>query len=166
MRKILIYFLLPAFVVMQLFQPDRNTSTDNFPADIGNIHAMPDSIENTVTKICYDCHSNNSNYPWFTNIQPIGWYVQNKINKGKSNLNFAEFGKYDTAFQIKKLDRIKEMISSKTMPPNSYKWYNKAADISDAQRKGIIDWAMQLKSNLEKKPAKVVKDTSSAYSTK
>ncbi len=160
MKKFLLYFLLPAFVVLQIFQPERNTSIENFVTDIGNTHKMPDSIENIITSICYDCHSNNTEYPWFTNIQPIGWYVNNKVTHGKKNLNFSEFGKLTIELQAKKLDQVSEALTQKNMPPNSYMRYNKAANLTDAQRKMLSDWAIQLKAKIL-----FLKDTSGTKSS-
>ncbi|MCU0322838.1 MAG: heme-binding domain-containing protein, partial [Chitinophagaceae bacterium] len=128
MAKKAFYFFIVVLAVMQLFQPDRNTSSENLKSELTNQHKLPDSIENLLNTICYDCHSNNTDYPIFINIQPFGWYMQSKVVKGKKHLNFSEFGNYTTTEAIKKLDEIDEAMKNNRMPLQAYRWYNKEAN--------------------------------------
>ncbi|HMZ45638.1 MAG TPA: heme-binding domain-containing protein [Chitinophagaceae bacterium] len=144
MAKKIFYSFLAIIAVLQLFQPDRNISTENFKVELANHYSVPDSIESLLNTVCYDCHSNNTDYPWFVNIQPIGWYLQGKINKGKSKLNFSEFGSLFKEKAIEKLENIEEVMKKNTMPLTSYKWYNKNADLTIEQREMISKWAINL----------------------
>ena len=69
---------------------------------------------------CYDCHSNNTRYPWYVNIQPMGWVMARHIKKGKENLNFSEFGTYSKRKQANKLRAIATSIKDGSMPLSSY----------------------------------------------
>ena len=84
MAKKIFYFLLVLFAIIQLFQPDRNNSTENLKSELTNLYKLPDSIENLLSTTCYDCHSNNTDYPFVINIQPFGWYMESKVTKVKS----------------------------------------------------------------------------------
>lgn len=134
---------------MQVFQPSRNTSSDILKSDIVSLYEVPDSVEVLLLNTCYDCHSNNSEYPWFTNIQPIAWFVKNNIDNGKSKLNFSNFGNYENKTAIKKLTKISEVMRQGKMPIDSYKWYNKKAELTSMERNLILNWANNLKDSLE-----------------
>ena len=55
---------------------------------------MPDSVKVILQNACYDCHSNNTRYPWYVNIQPVGWWMSGHIADARDGLNFSEFGGY------------------------------------------------------------------------
>lgn len=149
MRRIL-FLLILIFLIIQVFQPRRNTATDILKSDIVNLYDLPDSVEVLLMNTCFDCHSNNSEYPWFTNIQPIAWFVKNNIDNGKTNLNFSNFGNYDNKTAIKKLTKISEVMRQSKMPLDSYKWYNKKAELTSIERNLISNWAISLKDSLER----------------
>ena len=148
MLKTIFFGLLMVFIIMQLFQPDRNTSSENYTSDVANHYQVPDSIESLLTKNCYDCHSNNTDYPWFINVQPVGWYMQAKVERGKTHLNFSEFALLTKEAAIKKLTEIEDVMNTNRMPLKAYKWYNPSADLNQQQRTAIINWASQLKQQL------------------
>ncbi len=150
MAKKIFYTFLALIAILQLFQPDRNLSVENYSTDIANHYTIPDSIETLLNTVCYDCHSNNTDYPWFINIQPLGWYIQGKINKGKSELNFSEFGSLFKDKAIEKLNDIEEVMKKNTMPLPSYKWFNKKADLTIEQREIISNWAKNLSTQIAK----------------
>lgn len=148
--KKIFYSFLAIIAVLQLFQPDRNLSVENYSTDIANHYVVPDSVEALINTVCYDCHSNNTDYPWFMNIQPLGWYIQGKINKGKSELNFSEFGTLFKDKAIEKLEDIEEVMKKNKMPLQSYKWFNKKADLTFEQRELISKWANDLSKQIAK----------------
>ncbi len=67
-------------------------------------------MQNILKRSCYDCHSNNTVYPWYDRIQPVAWWLQYHVNHGKHSLNFSEFGSYSVARQAKKLKNIGKQI--------------------------------------------------------
>lgn len=138
-RNILL-FLLIVFAGMQLFQPDKNNNDIITSNNITSIVNVPDTVNKLLQVACYDCHSNNTNYPWYTNIQPIGWWLAKHIKDGKKHLNFSEFSSYPTKKQLKKLEEIKESQEEGWMPLSSYTWVHKDAKLDDAQKRLIIDW--------------------------
>lgn len=142
-RRILL-LIFTVFLLLQLFQPERNISDDVSKTDIANLYDIPDSVNVLLANACYDCHSNNTEYPWFTNIQPIGWMLQSKINEGKSHLNFSTFGDYPDSIAVKILEELKEEVTHKTMPIDMYRWINKESNLTDGDRKMITQWAENL----------------------
>lgn len=153
MAKKIFYFLLVVFAIIQLFQPDRNNSTENLKSELTNLYKLPDSIENLLSTTCYDCHSNNTDYPFVINIQPFGWYMESKVTKGKKHLNFSEFGNYKKEEAIEKLEDIDLAMQNNRMPLQAYRWYNSESNLSDEQRATISAWAKQLKEIIKKDTA-------------
>ncbi len=147
-KRILIIVLI-IFAILQLFQPDRNLSSENLKSDIANHYNIPDSIENLINTSCYDCHSNNTDYPWFINVQPIGWYMQAKVTRGKQHLNFSEFGTLKKEIAIRRLTEIDEVMKRNIMPLKAYKFYNSSSNLTEGQRSTISKWAQSLRDKIE-----------------
>jgi hypothetical protein len=138
--------LLPIGIVLisiQLFRPARNISYNVQDTDISKIVATSDTVLSTLKSVCYDCHSNNTNYPWYSNIQPVGWLLANHIRKGKYELNFSEFGSYSPRRQLSKLNGIANSIKDDIMPLASYKMMHKNAQLSTNGKVLLINWAQQ-----------------------
>ena len=94
------------FVLIQFIQPARNESGQVLDTDISKIVALPESVQGILARSCFDCHSNNTHYPWYTYIQPGGWFMAYHIRNGKDKLNFSEFGAYSKRRQDSKLESI------------------------------------------------------------
>jgi hypothetical protein len=131
---------------MQLYQPDRNIAFEqDITVNFTKIYTVPKNIENILRTSCYDCHSNNTKYPWYSNIQPARFFMERHIKEGKKNLNFNEFGNYSKRKQENKLDRIAKQIKSSEMPLSSYTLIHKNAILTPTQKVEIINWINTLK---------------------
>ena len=147
-KKILFIGLI-IFLLMQLYQPARNISFEqNITADFTKVYNVPKNVEVIFRTSCYDCHSNNTFYPWYAYIQPTRFFMESHINEGKENLNFNEWGNYSGRKQKNKLDRIAKQIKSNEMPLASYTLIHKNATLSATQKKEVLDWISQLKDSL------------------
>jgi len=133
--------LLVAGIAIQPFRPERNRSAGPFPRDIVAVVPVPDSIHTLLRAACYDCHSNNTTYPWYAEIQPGGWYLAHHISEGKAELNFHEFAAYSKRRQEGKLKAIAGQVKDGEMPLPSYTWLHPEARLSKAQKARIIAWA-------------------------
>lgn len=141
-RKI-IWLLVIVLVVIQFFQPDKNIDSSGDPEtnDVSNAISVPDSVQNVLQKSCYDCHSNNTDYPWYAEVQPVGWWLNHHIDEGKTELNFNEFSTYSLRRQYKKLEEIAEQVKEDEMPLSSYTLIHKDAILSKEQKMLITSWA-------------------------
>jgi len=142
MKKILI-FLLIIFIVIQFFHPAKNQAMDNaaFAGDISMVYNVPDSVRKILTASCYDCHSNNTNYPWYNNIQPVAWWLNHHVTQGKKELDFSEFASYPISRKYKKINAIIKEIKSDGMPLSSYTLIHRNAILSPEQKDLLINWA-------------------------
>lgn len=147
LKKILIVLLL-AFVVIQFIRPAKNRSTAEEPQSITKVYQVPDNVNEILKKACYDCHSNNTRYPWYNNIQPIYWWLNDHIQEGKKELNFSEFGTYTAKRQAKKLKKVTGEVKEGEMPLNSYIWMHKDAILTDEEVSTIVNWAGDLSNKI------------------
>jgi len=138
--------LLIAFIVIQFIQPAHNKSEQVMPTDFAKVYAVPANVQIVLQNACYDCHSNNTNYPWYSNIQPMAWIMARHIRKGKEKLNFSDFGNNSTRKQVSKLKEIISQVKDDDMPLSSYKLMHKKARLSQTDRAMIMDW-MQRKAD-------------------
>jgi len=139
--KVVFLVLLIAFVIIQFLRPSWNKSEEPITQDISNVLKVPDSVKVLLHKACYDCHSNNTDYPWYGYVQPVGWYLTAHIKDAKENLNFNEFGNYSTRRKASKLDDIANEIRENGMPLPSYRLLHKDARLSQAEKDLLINWA-------------------------
>lgn len=132
--------LLVITISLQFFQSDKDNNDVFSTQNIITVVPVPDTVMRLLKKACYDCHSNNTNYPWYTNIQPVGWWLKNHIEEGKQNLNFDFFAQYDKEKMLDKLNGIKKSQQQGWMPLSSYTWIHKNAILNEAQKKMIVNW--------------------------
>lgn len=147
LKKIMLLLLI-AFIAIQFIQPDHNISGRVLVTDISKMVNMSDSVKLVLKNACYDCHSNNTNYPWYSNIQPMGWLLAKHIKQGKAVLNFSDFGSYSKRKQLSKLTGIANSLKDNTMPLASYKWMHKNARFTKSEKELLINLIQQFKDSL------------------
>jgi hypothetical protein len=148
MAKQILYALGISLLIIQFIRPDKNNSSGPFKNDIQNQFPMNTQVSASFQRACYDCHSNQSKYPWYYNIQPVAWWLQHHIDEGKSELNFNEFSTYNPKKQDHKLEEIAEAITDGWMPLKSYKLVHKESNLNDEEKKAIIAWINESRSSL------------------
>ena len=133
--------LLIILVFLQFIHPAKNINKVITPQDISVIYPLPDSISILLQKACYDCHSNNTRYPWYNNMEPVAFWLNDHVNGGKANLNFSAFGGYSKDKQIKNLKGVAKELEEGSMPLGSYQWIHKDAVLSEHDKNMLITWA-------------------------
>jgi hypothetical protein len=131
------------FIALQFIRPGHNKSSQILTTDISMVVKIPDTVLTLLKNACYDCHSNNTDYPLYSNIQPMGWLMAYHIKQAKNQLNFSEFGSYSQRRQLSKLDGIANSIKDNIMPLTSYRMMHKNAQLSEDEKSLIINWAQQ-----------------------
>jgi Haem-binding domain len=133
--------LLVALVIIQFFRPARNISSEKSSNDITNKYAVPALVQEILKTSCYDCHSNNTVYPWYANIQPVAWWLADHVKEGKKELDFSEFLTYSPKKAHHKLEEVNEMVKEGEMPLQSYTIIHQNAKLSEPQKLEIATWA-------------------------
>ena len=116
MIKRILLFLLAAFVVIQFIHPKPNKAKGDQPYYIGNSFPVPDDVKSILSKACNDCHSNNTRYPWYSNIQPVDWWLTNHIKEGKAHLNFDVYTNRNLRYQYHKMEELVDIVKEGEMP--------------------------------------------------
>ena len=139
MKKVLIIIIV-GFILIQFFQIDKSNPIATPQTDFLEIKDTPDKMANLIRSSCYDCHSNESKYPWYSNIQPFGWFLEDHIKEGRKELNFSTFATYEKKRQAKKMKEAAEMIENGEMPLDSYVIAHAEAKLSTSDKKELIDY--------------------------
>lgn len=132
--------LLVILVVMQFFRIDKTLPPSDPSKDFINITKPSAEVAALLKVACYDCHSHQTEYPWYTNVAPVSWWIEHHIEDGRKHFNFSIWGDYDSAKQLHKLEEAAEEVGKGHMPLPSYTWGHAAAKLSDYQRKQLQDW--------------------------
>jgi hypothetical protein len=146
--KITLLVLLIVVIGIQFIQPAPNKNGQVLETDITKTVEVPKTIQAILKSSCYDCHSNKTEYPWYSRIQPGGWWMASHIEKGKSELNFNEFGSYSKRRQQSKLKSIANTIEDETMPLSSYTLIHKDAKLNKENKKILMNWVTATRDSL------------------
>jgi len=138
--KRIMMILLLVFIGIQFVPTELNTSNEILETDFTNTFVVSEQIQNILEVSCYDCHSNNTKYPWYNKIQPIRWILEDHINEGKEELNFSEFGSYSKRRMKSKLKSIISQIDDNEMPLSSYTIIHRDAKLTDVEKQQVIEW--------------------------
>ncbi len=140
--------ILILLILAQSIRPSKNTS-NNKEKDIATLYAVPENVQQILTKACYDCHSNKTQYPWYASIQPLAWWLNDHVKDGKRHLNFNEFSGYRVAKQYKKLEECIEEVREGEMPLESYTFMHKNAVLTDVERAALFNWCNAVRDSIK-----------------
>lgn len=144
LRKTLL-ILAAVLVAIQFIRPARNDGSVAGPHFIGTQHPVPPAVQQVLAAACYDCHSNQTRYPWYARVQPVGWWLAQHVNDGKRHLNFSEFTTYTTKRAGRKLDECLELVKEGEMPLSSYTWMHQDARLNAEQKALVLAWLAEVR---------------------
>lgn len=138
--KILAIILFVAFIGIQFIRPNRTNppivQAETLEANVN----VPENVQGILKRSCNDCHSNQTDFPWYSNVAPFSWGVVDHINEGRDELNFSKWGTYEANRKQRKIKEICEEVESRNMPHYQYLWIHWDAKLSDADIKVLCDW--------------------------
>lgn len=143
MKKILLA-LLAVIILIQFIRPEKNNSNNELNA-ISTVMDVPAEVQEILKTSCNDCHSNNTVYPWYSEIAPVSWYLASHVNEGKEHLNFSEWASYNENQKSHIIKDIEEELQDKKMPLKSYLIIHENAKMTEAQYKIMLNWVKTLK---------------------
>jgi len=143
-KTLLVIFIV--IIVIQFIRPEKNISNE-VVNDITTVMTVPKNVQEIIKTSCADCHSNTTEYPWYSEIAPISWYLASHVNDGKNHLNFSEWATYNNNQKEHIIKDLEKELKSKKMPLNSYLWIHKNAVVSPEQYQILLDWVNTLKAD-------------------
>ena len=143
LKKILIG-LLVVLVLIQFFRPEKNNSND-LTHDVSTKYKVPEEVSHILRVACNDCHTNKTNYPWYAQIQPVAWWLNDHVTEGKEHLNFSSFTQLPIAVQNHKFEEVIEVIDENEMPLESYTYLglHPEAKLTEDQKTTLKTWARE-----------------------
>ena len=127
-------------LVIQVIPVERNVSTVQPGQSFEKTEKVPANVAAILKVSCYDCHSNNTRYPWYSVLQPGAWFMAQHIKKGKEELNFDEFNNYSKRRKKAKIKSIISQIEKDEMPLKSYRMMHGNARLSADEKKELLDF--------------------------
>jgi len=128
--------VVAAVIAIQLVPVGRSN-----PPVIGEVLA-PAEAHAVLRRACYDCHSNEANWPWYSYVAPISWLIAEHVKEGREHLNFSTWNEYEIEEIREKLREIWEEVEEGNMPLRQYLWLHSEARLSDQDREALRTWSL------------------------
>ena len=141
-KKILIGLLIILFT-LQLYQPERNNTKGNHTEVFLAETNPPEDVRLILKSTCYDCHSNQTTYPWYAYIAPVSYWMNDHIRHGKGELNFSDWQNYSKKKKDHKLEEVMEEVQADKMPIENYTWMHANAQLNKEQKESIAAWVQK-----------------------
>lgn len=136
---VIIAFLI--FAALQFTSPARTNPPFDEKQTLQATTDVPPQVSEIFARSCNDCHSNRTNWLWYTHIAPVSWFVVDHVNEGRAELNFSEWGSYDERVKETRLNAICSLVERGAMPLDSYLRAHSEAKLSPDDIKKICDWS-------------------------
>lgn len=139
--KLIAGIILAILILIQLIPvklPENDPSTNQ---DLIMLEGISGEEARLLRVACYDCHSNQTVYPWYSRVAPVSWLVIRDVKLGRESANYSDWGNFDRANRIKVLTKTSEEIESGSMPMPIYSAIHGEARLSDEERQLLISWA-------------------------
>ncbi len=146
--KIIVFIILIIMVGIQFIPTIINKQSIDNSKDFVTIYQVPKEISALLKTSCYDCHSNNTVYPWYSKFQPMNMFMSQHIEEGKDKLNLSEFGEYSDRRKKSKLKSMISQIKDDEMPLSSYTLLHWDASLSENDKKDILIYLDKLLSKI------------------
>lgn len=139
-KKTILGIVVAAFVIMQFWRIDKTNPPVDEAKTLFTIAEPPEEVQTIMKTACFDCHSNETNYPWYSDLAPVSWWIKGHIDHGRSELNFSEWADYSKEAQIKKMKKSHRLIRNNIMPMSSYLMVHKEAILYPPQKQLLLEW--------------------------
>jgi len=139
-NKILIA-LAGVFIAIQFIPSGMPENKPEEKNSIVHSNLIAGPVLEQIRKSCFDCHSNQVQFPWYSKLAPSSWLLANHIREGRSNLNFSEWENYSNREKTGLLEEIKDEVSSGKMPPKSYLLIHRNAKLNTEEISALLKWA-------------------------
>ena len=143
MRRTLIFFVW-VFVLIQVIRVDYTNPESKPENDLLAIEKPSEEVANILTKSCYDCHSNNTKWPWYSQIAPFSWWTEHHVSEARRHFNFSEWQDMDRRHKDRFVEEAEYEILEGDMPLPPYTWMHAHTALSEEDKDIMIEWLNEL----------------------
>lgn len=133
--------LLVILIGMQFYRPEKNQAEGDYVAAFETDTEPSAEVKQILRSACYDCHSANTEYPWYNNVAPVSYWLADHIKDGKKHLNFSDWENYTVEKKDHKLEEVVEEVKKGEMPLKEYTWTHGDARLTQDQIIALVTWA-------------------------
>jgi hypothetical protein len=139
--KTIFAILAILLIAAQLIRPNRTNPPVDPALEVHATAQVSPEVSAILRRSCFDCHSNETVWPWYTNITPVNWWiVRSHVEHGRGHFNFSEWGRKEIKDRDHILDEICEEVEKAAMPLPSYLILHGDARLTDQQKQALCDW--------------------------
>jgi hypothetical protein len=149
--KWVVLLLALGLVVIQFIRPEKNKATVPSESNIGRAFVVPANVQKVLERSCYDCHSNNTVYPWYAEVQPVGWWLNKHIQDGKRGVNYDEYTSYRLMKQYRRFKDAIDKVEKDEMPLPSYLLIHRYARLSPEEKNELVQWCTAMRDSMKVK---------------
>ena len=135
--------LLLVVVAIQFYRPARTNPPVDPARLVTTTATVPAEVSAVLARSCYDCHSNETRWPWYSAVAPMSWRVIDHVDHGRSHMNFSEWGTYPVKKRVELLEKMCDEVREGEMPLKSYLLLHPGARLIEADWKVICDWSVE-----------------------
>ncbi|SFC49081.1 Haem-binding domain-containing protein [Flagellimonas taeanensis] len=133
--------LLVILIGMQFYRPEKNQAEGDYVVAFEAETEPSAEVKQILRSACYDCHSANTEYPWYNNVAPVSYWLADHIKDGKKHLNFSDWENYTVEKKDHKLEEVVEEVKKGEMPLKEYTWTHGDARLTQDQIIALVTWA-------------------------
>ncbi len=148
MKKNIFLIFVAIVVLIQFYPMDKPAVSKDNPNDLITTSNVPENISTMLKNACYDCHSNESTFPWYSNVAPVKWMLYGHISEAREELNFSNWNSLETDDKADLLDDISTLVLEGEMPIKGYTILHSEANLSKTDREAISTWADEMLESL------------------
>jgi len=145
MKKKLLYLVIILLLIAQFKRIEQTNPTSDPQEEFFAVVETPMEIEQVIRTSCYDCHSHESKYPWYSNLAPVSWWLADHITEGRKHLNFSTWAQLEEGKRDHKLEECVEMVEGKEMPMLPYMIAHRDAWLSQEDRDRLVTFFSSLR---------------------
>jgi Haem-binding domain len=150
--KWILGLLVVVFIGLQFTNPARTNPP--VVSDLMATNPPPPDVAAQLHDSCYDCHSYETKWPWYSHIAPVSWLVASDVKDGRRHLNFSDWPHSLPDREARRWEDVSEELGYDEMPPAKYTWMHPKARLTSAERQHLINWADQQAKKLKAEAAK------------
>lgn len=142
--KIILLALTGVFILIQLIPSERPANNPVEGYDFFSRYEVPGEVEKIIRASCFDCHSQEVNYPWYAKVAPFSWLINKDVRNGRSNLDFSNWDRLEKKEKIQLASEVGEEVEDGIMPMPIYIYMHTEAMLDQAQKDLVVEWAEEL----------------------